>query len=157
MLFRLLVLSGLTVLALVLQGFAQTNDTENTENNVNLTADVLILTLYAKTNTEKEYCENIIRLRDEKILPNRIFYGVYRKATTLEPNRRFTYFQTGLEILCKREGIVLERSVSFKPNRIFSPTPPKSIVTASKNTATTTEKQNPFSFIQKLSRGWFSR
>ncbi|MDR2438895.1 MAG: hypothetical protein LBE12_05955 [Planctomycetaceae bacterium] len=153
--FRLLILSGLIACFLVLQGFAQTNDAEN---NINLTADTLVSTLYAKTNAEKEYCENIVRLRDEKILPNRIFYGVYRKSVTLEKKRRFIYFQTGLEILCKREGIVLESSASpNKPNHIFSTTPTKSTITVSQNTSTTTEKQSPFSFIQKLYRNWYSR
>ncbi|MDR2755230.1 MAG: hypothetical protein LBC20_05935 [Planctomycetaceae bacterium] len=154
MLFRLLIFSGLTAFFLVLQGFAQTDDMEN---NTNMTADILISTLYAKTNAEKEYCENIIRLRDEKILPSRIFYGVYRKSVTLEKQRRFIYFQTGLEILCKREGIILEQPVSPKITPVFSTAPTKSIVNASKNTSTTTEKKSPFSFIQKLYRGWYSR
>jgi hypothetical protein len=154
--FRLLILTGLTALFLVLQGLAQTNETEN---DTILTADVLISTLYAKTNAEKDYCEKIIQLRDKKILPNRIFYSVYRKSVNLEKNRRFTYFQTGLEILCKREGIVLELPVSFKPTNIFDGTSTDSTVAASnkEKTSTTTEKQNPFSFIRKLYRSWYAR
>jgi hypothetical protein len=136
------------------QGFTQTNDWES---NITLTADVLIATLYAKTDAEKEYCENIIRLRDEKILPNRIFYGIYRKSINLEKSRRFTYFQTGLEILCKREGIVLEQSASFKPVNAFSLTPTKPSVAVSKNSPTASGKQNPFSFIPKFYRSLFSR
>ncbi|MDR3198227.1 MAG: hypothetical protein LBU34_10210 [Planctomycetaceae bacterium] len=154
MLFRLLTFSGLTVFFLVLQGFAQTNDGEG---NTNLTADVLISTLYAKTNAEKEYCEKIIRLRDEEVLPNRIFYSIYRKSVTLEKNRRFTYFRTGLEILCEREGIILEQSAPFKPTNIFGTASTKPTVAASKNTSTTAKKQNPFSFVQKFYRSWFSR
>ncbi|MDR2704358.1 MAG: hypothetical protein LBC02_01140 [Planctomycetaceae bacterium] len=151
---RLLIFVGLLMFFLAPQGFTQTNDSEN---DTTLTADVLIATLYAKTDAEKEYCENIIRLRDEKKLPSRIFYGVYRKSINLEKNRRFTYFQTGLEILCKREGIILEQSASFKPANVFSSTPTKSSVTVSKSSPTSTGKQNPFSFIPKFYRSLFSR
>jgi hypothetical protein len=150
---RLLIFAGLLMFFLALQGFTQTNDSES---DTTLTADVLIATLYAKTISEKEYCENIIRLRDEKKLPSRIFYGVYRKSINLEKNRRFSYFQTGLEILCKREGIILEQPVSFKPPNVFSATPTKPSATVSKNSPTSAGKQNPFSFIPKLYRSWFS-
>jgi hypothetical protein len=150
---RLLIFAGLLMFFLAPQGFTQTNDSES---DTTLTADVLIATLYAKTISEREYCENIIRLRNEKILPSRIFYGVYRKSINLEKNRRFTYFQTALEILCKREGIILEQSVSSKPNA-FSSTPIKPSVTVSKNSPTSAGKQKPFSFIPKFYRSWFSR
>ncbi|MDR0335869.1 MAG: hypothetical protein LBI18_02145 [Planctomycetaceae bacterium] len=149
---RLPILTGLTVLLFVLQGFTQTN---NAENETTLTADVLISTLYAKTDAEKQYCEKIIRLRDEKILPNRIFYGIYRKSVTLEKTRRFTYFQTGLEILCQREGIVLERSASVTPTHLFGNMTKDLTVAIPEETTTMTEKQNPFSFIRKLFRSWY--
>jgi hypothetical protein len=151
---RLLIFSGLLMLFLAPQGFTQTSDSES---DTTLTADVLIATLYAKTDAEKEYCENIIRLRDEKKLPSRIFYGIYRKSINLEKNRRFTYFQTGLEILCKREGIILEQSTSFKPKNVFSLTPTKPSVTVSKSSSTSAGKQNPFSFIPKFYHSLFSR
>jgi hypothetical protein len=150
---RLLIFAGLLMFLLATQGFTQTNDSED---NTILTADVLIATLYAKTEAEKEYCENIVRLKDENILPSRIFYGVYRKSINLEKNRRFIYFQTALKILCKREGIILEQSTPFKPANVFSSTSTKPSFTVSKNSSTSAGKQNPFSFIPKLYRSWFS-
>ena len=70
-------------------------------------ADVLISTLFARTAEEKRFCEYVIQRRDEGTIPHRIIYGVYRKAITQERHRRFTYFRAGLEIVCQREGIVL--------------------------------------------------
>ncbi|MDR1964463.1 MAG: hypothetical protein LBQ50_11840 [Planctomycetaceae bacterium] len=146
-LFRFPILVVAMLLFFVSQGL-----TQNLPSDTDLTADVLIATLYAKTDAEKKYCENIIRLRDEKILPSRIFYGIYRKSISLEEkNRRFTYFQTGLEILCKREGIALDEFISFKSTNLFGITS-KSTVTVSEKTSAITEKQNPLSFIYKLFR-----
>lgn len=71
------------------------------------TADVLKIMLFAKTAEERQYCDYVIKKRDDGTIPARILYGAYQKAMTQERNRRFIYFKTALEILCKREGIVL--------------------------------------------------
>jgi|GEM_PF-1284040 len=71
------------------------------------TADVLQSTLFARTPEEKRFCDYVIQKRDDGTIPSRLIYGIYQKALTKDRNRRFAYFKTGLEILCKREGIVL--------------------------------------------------
>jgi len=71
------------------------------------TADVLKTMLYAKTAEERHYCDYVIQKRDDGTIPARLFYGAYQKAITKERNQRFLYFKTTLELLCKREGIVL--------------------------------------------------
>jgi hypothetical protein len=149
MLLRQCLILVAIVLFLNIEGIAQTI---SLENDTALTADVLIATLYAKTDTEKEYCENIIRLRDKKILPNRILYGVYRKSVNREKERRFTYFQTGLEILCKREGIDLEQSTSFKSINFFGFTATKPTATAPTKPQKAAEISKPFSFFYNLLR-----
>ena len=85
------------------------NDAETT-----LTADVLAKTLYAKTATEKKYCESVIAARDAKILPNRILYSAYRYAMKKDKDRRFTYFQTALTKSCKEAGVVFPVAVPTK-------------------------------------------
>ena len=71
------------------------------------TADVLKKTLFAKTDGEKKFCDYVIQKRDDGTIPTRIIYGIYRNAMTKDRNRRFFHFKTGLEIICKREGIAL--------------------------------------------------
>jgi len=89
------------------------------ETNKMFTADVLKATLLARTADEKKFCDYVIHKRDDGTIPARLIYGVHRKAVTQDKGRRFTYFKTGLEIACKREGIVLNPT----PVRI-SPTTP---------------------------------
>ena len=88
-------------------GFTQNNDAEI---NKQFTADVLKTTLVAKTPDEKKFCDYVIQKRDDGTIPARLIYGVYQKAIAKERDRRFTYFKAGLEIVCKREGIVLNSS-----------------------------------------------
>jgi len=71
------------------------------------TADVLKATLFARTIEERRFCDYVIQRRDNGTIPPRLIYGVYQKAMTKDRNRRFIYFKTALEIVCKREGIVL--------------------------------------------------
>ena len=73
----------------------------------NLTADVLIMTLFARTAEEQRFCIYVIERRDAGTIPPRLIYAVYRKAMQQDRGRRFAYFRTALEILCRREGIVL--------------------------------------------------
>jgi hypothetical protein len=105
--YRLLILTPLMVFCCVPQGLPQTANFENEGFGASLTVDILISTLYARTDAEKEYCKKIIQLRDAKMIPNRILYGTYRVAVTKERDLRLIYFQTSLEILCKREKINL--------------------------------------------------
>ena len=93
------------------------------------TADVLKVTLIAKTADEKKFCDYVIQKRDDGTIPSRIIYGVYRQAITKDRNRRFTYFKTGLEIVCKREGILLNTITPVKT----SPTAPSLIPPALKS------------------------
>ena len=72
------------------------------------TADVLKTTLFAKTIDEKRFCDYVIQKRDDGTIPTRLLYGVYQKAVTKDRGRRFAYFKAGLELVCKREGIVLK-------------------------------------------------
>jgi len=72
-----------------------------------LTAEVLKTRLFAKTPDERRFCDYVIQKRDNGTLPARIIYAVYEKAVTKDKGRRFAYFKSGLEILCKREGIEL--------------------------------------------------
>ena len=96
--------------------FAQKNDPET---NKQFTADVLKATLFAKTADEKRFCDYVIQKRDDGTIPTRFIYGVHRKAIAKDRNRRFAYFKTGLEIVCKQEGIVL-----YPPPVRTSPTAP---------------------------------
>lgn len=79
-----------------------------------LTADILSVTLYAKTPAEKEYCESVIAKRDEGVLPMRTLYSAYRYGVKQPKDRRFVYFQNALETLCKREKIDLGLSSSLR-------------------------------------------
>ena len=72
------------------------------------TADVLKTTLFARTIDEKRFCEYVIQKRDDGTIPTRLIYGAYQKAVIKDRGRRFAYFKTGLELLCKREGIILK-------------------------------------------------
>ena len=102
------------------------------------TADVLKATLFAKTDDEKRFCDYVIQKRDDGTIPYRIVYGTYQKAITKDRVRRFAYFKTGLEILCKREGIVL------------NPTPVKTLAT----TKSPTIFSIPTAFKGLFQRGW---
>jgi len=84
--------------------FAQGNTADIDQQ---FTADVLKTTLFARTAEERQFCDYVIQKRDDGTIPRRIIYGVYQKAVTKDRSQRFIYFKTGLEILCKREGIVL--------------------------------------------------
>ena len=105
-LFTLVLLFGLTA-----PGFAQQEDRNS------LSADILKAKLFAKTIDEQRFCNYVIQKRDDGTIPPQLIYGVYRKALTKEPARRFLYFKTGLEIMCQREGIVLTPA----PSRPSSP------------------------------------
>ena len=78
-----------------------------TDVDKRLTADVLKTTLLARTAEERRFCDYVINKRDDGTIPSRLIYAVYQKARAQDRNRRFVYFKTGLETLCKREGIVL--------------------------------------------------
>ena len=65
------------------------------------------LTLFARTAEEQRFCVYVIERRDAGTIPPRLIYAVYRKAMQQDRGRRFAYFRTALEILCRREGIVL--------------------------------------------------
>ena len=71
------------------------------------TADVLKKELFARTNEERQFCDYVIKKRDDGTIPERIIYAVYRKAITQDQKKRFLFFKNGLEILCRQEGIVL--------------------------------------------------
>ena len=71
------------------------------------TADILKTTLFARTAEDRQFCDYVIQKRDDGTIPSRLIYGVYQKAMTRDRNKRFAYFRSGLEITCKREGIVL--------------------------------------------------
>jgi len=92
------------VLCVAAPCFARGNDSDIDKQ---FTADVLKTMLYAKTAEERHYCDYVIQKRDDGTIPARLFYGAYQKAMTQEKNRRFLYFKTTLELLCKREGIAL--------------------------------------------------
>jgi len=77
------------------------------ETDLLFTAEVLKMTLFARTEGEKRFCDYVIQKRDDGTIPVWIIYGVYQKAIAKEPSRRFTYFRMGVETLCRREGIVL--------------------------------------------------
>jgi len=118
------------VLSVAAPSFAQGNVADVDRQ---FTADVLKTMLYAKTAEERHYCDYVILKRDDGTIPARLFYGAYQKAVTKERNQRFIYFKTTLELLCKREGIVL------------NPTPVKT-------SPTSTSPRLPFSF-----RSFFQR
>jgi hypothetical protein len=101
-------LRRLLCFALVL-GFASPSfaQPDVSETNKLFTARVLKETLPARTPAEQQFCDYVIRKRDDGTIPPQFVYGVYRIAMTKEKSRRFMYFKTGLETLCKREGIAL--------------------------------------------------
>ncbi len=112
-----------------------------------LTADVLSKSLYAKTSEEIEYCEFVIRMRDEKVLPNRILYYAYNKATAqAENSRRFIYFQTVLELACDKQGIVLESANATKLKNFFGFSFTKTKASAPK----VASPGKPFAFFHKI-------
>lgn len=81
---------------------------DRSRNDKDFTADLLITQLFARTTDDQEFCAYVIQKRDDGTIPTRLIYGVYRKALSKDPPARFTYFKTGLTILCKQEGIVLD-------------------------------------------------
>jgi len=78
-----------------------------TETDKLFTADFLKMMLFARTPEEKWFCDYVIQKRDDGTIPAWIVYGVYQKAVAKERSRRFIYFRTGVETLCRREGIAL--------------------------------------------------
>jgi hypothetical protein len=95
-------LYALLVLSFAVPCFAQRADIDKL-----LTAEILKVTLYAKTADERRFCEYVIQKRNDGTIPSRLIYGVHQKALTKDKTRRFAYFKIGLEILCAREGIAL--------------------------------------------------
>jgi hypothetical protein len=95
---------GAFVLGFAVPCLAQGNASDTDQR---FTADVLKTTLFARTAEERRFCDYVIQRRDDGTIPARLIYAVYQKAVTKDRHRRFTYFRTGLEIVCKREGIVL--------------------------------------------------
>ena len=87
------------------------------------TADVLKTRLFAKTPEDQQFCDLVIKKQNDGTIPHRLIYGVYQKAMTKEPNRRFLYFKTALEIMCKREGVALYAT----PVKTASNTPSSSL------------------------------
>ena len=134
---------------------AQTSGATSADNT--LTAEVLRDTLYAKTGEEIEYCKFVIRMRDQKILPNKVLYYAYKKAMMQEKGRRFVYFQKILEMVCDNQGIILEDTKMTKAKKFFgfdsasdqsSQTNPVSFTLAKPISQNTSNK--PFAFIQRL-------
>ena len=109
---------------LLLLGFAAPCPAQlkSSETDKMFTADTLKATLFAKTADEKQFCDYVIQKRDDGTIPPRLIYGVYQKAVTKDRSRRFAYFKSGLETLCKREGLLLNPT----PVRV-SPTMPSLI------------------------------
>lgn len=105
-LFCLALVLGFTAPCLAQQRVAETDK--------QFTAEVLKTMLFAKTDDEKKFCDYIIQKRDDGTIPAALIYGVYQKAMTKERGRRFVYFKTGLELVCKQYGIVLYPVVSAK-------------------------------------------
>lgn len=73
-----------------------------------LTTDVLSKTLYARTPEQEAFLGKCIDLRDSGVLPDRILYTAYRYAMKKQKTRRYDYFKTALEKLCKENRITLE-------------------------------------------------
>ena len=92
------------VLGVAASCFAQGNPSDIDKQ---FTADVLKTTLFTRTAEERRFCDYVIQKRDDGALPARLIYGVYQKAMDKERHQRFVYFKTSLELLCKREGVVL--------------------------------------------------
>lgn len=138
------------LLLLTAAASAQENGTADT-----LAADVLAKNLYAKNSDEQMYCAYVVQLRDNKTLPEKIFYAVYYRAIEKEKARRFTYFRTGLEILCKREGVVLPEFSAVQTNKnsafVWTNTTTPPAVNTSAAAPTTAKK--PFAFFYS----WFKR
>ena len=97
---------ALLVLGFAVPCFAQQRVSDSDKR---LTAEILKVTLYAKTDSERRFCDYVIQKRDDGTIPPRLIYGVYQKAMTKDKTRRFAYFKTGLEIMCEREKIPLYR------------------------------------------------
>ena len=93
------------VLGFAVPCLAQKNSADDIDQR--FTADVLKSTLFARTSDERRFCDYVIQKRDDGTIPTRLIYGVYQKALTKDRYRRFAYFQTGLELVCQREGIAL--------------------------------------------------
>jgi hypothetical protein len=89
------------------------------QNNNRITAEMLKTNLYAKTPDEKKFCDYVIQKRDDGTIPVSIIHAVYRKALAQEKGRRFVYFKTALELVCKQRGIALKA-----PSTNTSPTTP---------------------------------
>ena len=105
---KTVILRQLLLLALfccfTVTGFAQQ---KGSDVDKLLTADILKARLFAKTPDEKRFCDYVIQKRNDGTIPSRLIYAVYEQAVTKDKGRRFAYFKTALEILCKREGIAL--------------------------------------------------
>lgn len=148
-----------TLLGMEKVASAQTSGAQSADNT--LTSEVLKDTLYAKTSEEIEYCQFVIRMRDQGVLPNKILYLAYKKAIEQEKNRRFTYFQNALVIICNKQGITLaDSSNSVRVKKYFGfnttsskPTKPVKAATATQAT-TKPSMQNtltkPIILIQRL-------
>ena len=97
----------LLALCFVSPCFAQQQQTNLTEADKLFTADVLRITLFARTIDEWKFCEYVIQKRDDGTIPSQIIYLLHRKALNYDRHRRFAYFKMALETLCQREGIAL--------------------------------------------------
>jgi hypothetical protein len=80
----------------------------NQDSELKLTAPILQNTLYAKTESEREYCERVIEAAKSGILPKKILYYTYSNSITKDRNQRFIRFQMALEHICKKEKIDLK-------------------------------------------------
>ena len=117
--------------------------------------EILAKMLYAKNSEENAYCQYIIQQRDNGTLPEKIFYAVYRRAVEKEKSRRFIYFRTSIEILCKREGIVLPAFSAAETKKItaFLWTNTATKPVADKADAGSSVVKKTFSFASS----WFKR
>ncbi|MCL2004826.1 MAG: hypothetical protein FWG73_01565 [Planctomycetaceae bacterium] len=92
----------------LLVGFAMPCSAQSANDiDKHFTADILKITLFARTKSERDFCDYVIQKRNDGTLPTQIIYSVHQKAVQKDRSRRFAYFKTALEIVCKREGIRL--------------------------------------------------
>lgn len=139
-------ITGLIVFLFPITLTAQMHDI-NSEGTI--TAEILRLKLYAKSEAENKYCDDVIKKRDEGVLPNRILVSAYRYAVQKEKTRRFIYFKTALERLCKEQKIELKAEKGKKQSYFTITKPSAAPPKATTNSATAT---NPFTSFFRLLR-----
>ncbi len=67
----------------------------------------LSVTLFPKTEKEKDYLKRIASQVRKGELPRKLVYAAWQYATKKAKTRRVIYFDSTLAILCKRAGVKL--------------------------------------------------